>query len=133
MLNSFKEYAHGDTPGIINQTVQPIILPGQNVNPLENQEFNVDLRPLQFAKIRKTQDNITVSELRYFLGWNFLLCEDYHLGINLQASAPTGNRPEAKFLFEAQNGNGKHGEFGFGVNGHWTFCRSEDEQVAWTF
>ncbi len=66
---------------------------------------------MQFAKIRKSQTKTTISELRYYLGWNFLLCEDYHLGVNVQASAPTGNRPKAEFLFEAQNGNGKHGEF----------------------
>jgi hypothetical protein len=125
LLDSFLEYARGDAPGVINQVVVPTAGP--------NEVFNVELRPLQFAKIRKTQSNITVSELRYYLGWNFLLCEDYHLGINLQASGPTGNRPKAEYLFEAQNGNGKHGEFGFGVNGHYTFCRSEDEDVAWTF
>jgi len=120
LLDNFKEYAAGDAPGVISQV-------------MPNGEFNVELRPLQFAKWRKTETRTTVSELRYYLGWNFLLCEDYHLGVNLQASAPTGNRPEAEYLFEAQNGNGKHGEFGFGVNGHYTFCRSEDEEVAWTF
>jgi hypothetical protein len=120
LLDSFTEYARGGTPGIINQVVP-------------NGEFNTQLRPLQFAKFRKSETKTTISELRYYLGWNFLLCEDYHVGINLQASAPTGNRPDAEFLFEAQNGNGKHGEFGFGMNGHWTFCRSEDEQVSWTF
>lgn len=120
LLDSFKEYAAGDAPGVINQV-------------MPNEEFNVELRPLQFAKWRKTETKTTVSELRYYLGWNFLLCEDYHLGVNLQASAPTGNRPDAEYLFEVQNGNGKHGEFGFGINGHYTFCRSEDEEVAWTF
>ncbi len=120
LLDNFKEYAHGDAPGVISQ-IEP------------NGEFNVELRPLQFAKFRKSQTKTTISEIRYYLGWNFLLCEDYHLGFNLQASAPTGNRPEAEFLFEAQNGNNKHGEFGFGVNGHYTFCKSEDETRAWTF
>ncbi len=124
LLDSFLEFAAGGNPGVINQ----IIIPGDPA-----QEFNVELRPLQFAKIRKSETKTTISELRYYLGWNFLLCEDYHLGVNVQASAPTGNRPDAEYLFEAQNGNGKHGEFGFGINGHYTFCRSEDEEVAWTF
>jgi len=128
LLDSFLEFAAGGNPGVINQVIQ-----SNPIDPLLEQEFNVELRPLQFAKIRKSQTKTTVSELRYYLGWNFLLCEDYHLGVNVQASASTGNRPEAKYLFEAQNGNGKHGEFGFGINGHYTFCRSEDEEMAWTF
>lgn len=125
LLDNFKEFAAGNSPGIINQVIIP-----QNG---ANEEFNVDLRALKFAKMRKTETKTTISEIRYYLGWNFLLCEDYHLGLNLQASAPTGTRPEAEYLFEAQNGNNKHGEFGFGINGHYNFCKSEDEETVWTF
>ena len=51
------------------------------------------------------QPNTAVSEVRFALGYNFLLCEDYHFGLNLQASAPTGNKLISSSPLYAQNGN----------------------------
>jgi hypothetical protein len=66
------------------------------------------------------------TEIRAELGWNFWQSEDYHLGFNLQAAAPTGNAPHAVFLFEPIAGNGKHWELGGGATGHYTFWRGCD-------
>jgi len=62
-----------------------------------------------------------------------LLDEDYHLGIGIQALAPTGKRPNADFLFAPNGGNGKHWELGGVVTGHYTFWRSEDEDKHFDF
>jgi hypothetical protein len=119
----FSSFALGNAPGTITQVS----------NDAATQQTTTQLLGLQFAKMRKSSTRTTVSELRYYLGWNFLLKDDYHMGFHLEASAPTGNRPHAEWLFEPQNGNGKHTEFGAGIHGHYTFSRSQDENSSWTF
>jgi len=121
---NFTSFAAGNAPGTITQVSSDTVLPTQTTTQLQG---------LQFAKMRKSASKTTISELRYYLGWNFLLEDDYHVGFHLEASAPTGNRPGAEWLFEPQNGNGKHTEFGAGVHGHYTFWNSEDESNSWTF
>ncbi len=124
VLNAdFRAFAAGNAPGTVTQVS----------NTAGTQQTTTQLRGLQFAKMRKSETKTTISELRYYLGWNFLLKDDYHVGFHLEASAPTGNRPEGEWLFEAQNGNGKHTEFGAGLHGHYTFWNSADENNSWTF
>lgn len=67
------------------------------------------------------------GEIRAELGWNFWQCQDGHVGFNIQAAAPTGNRPNGEFLFEPIVGNGKHWELGAGVTAHHIWWRSCDE------
>ena len=94
----------------------------------------IEVKGLNFAKIKEKKDrNTCFAELRGELGWNFVLDEDYHFGVNIQAAAPTGDRPNAEFLFESQCGNGKHWELGGGVTGHYTLWRSEDEEKHFDF
>jgi hypothetical protein len=84
--------------------------------------------PLLKAKIADDKMSTTgFAELRGELGWNYLH-EDYHVGFNVQAAAPTGKRPHGEFLFETQVGNGKHWELGIGFGAHWTMWRSEDDE-----
>lgn len=84
--------------------------------------------PLLKAKIADEKKSTTgFAELRGELGWNYLH-EDYHVGFNVQAAAPTGKRPHGEFLFETQVGNGKHWELGVGFSAHWTMWRSEDDE-----
>ena len=84
--------------------------------------------PLLKAKIaRCTKSTTGFAELRGEFGWNYLH-EDYHVGFNVQAAAPTGKRPHGEFLFETQVGNGKHWELGVGLGAHWTMWRSEDDE-----
>ena len=124
LLMDFTTYAAGNSPGSLPQSV------GIGAPPIF-ETTTVQLQPLQFAKIQGHKAYTTISEIRYYLGWNFLLSNDYHVGINLQTSAPTGNRPHAEYLFYPQNGNGKHTEFGIGFGGHYTAWRSEDEESSW--
>jgi len=123
LLDDFREYALGNSPGTLTQTT------GDN----NQQSTTVQLRPLQFAKMQKNDSKANIADIRGGVGYNFLLDEDYHLGVNLQVAVPTGTRPDAEFLFEPQNGNDKHWEFGAGFNGHYTYWRSEDETKSWSF
>ena len=90
--------------------------------------------PLEFAKIAscKHKSKTGFAELRGEFGWNYLK-ENYHVGFNVQAAAPTGTRPNGKWLFAPQIGNGKHWELGGGFSSHWTMWRSEDEEKSWNF
>lgn len=84
--------------------------------------------PLLKSKISSCKQSITgFADLRGEFGWNYLH-EDYHIGFNVQAAAPTGNRPHAEYLFEPYVGNGKHWELGIGLSAHWTMWRSQDEE-----
>lgn len=77
---------------------------------------NVTFEPLAFARFeRRRQTKSTLAEIQLALGYNFLMCEDYYLGLNFRVYAPTGNRPKGLFVFEPIAGNGKHWEVGLGV------------------
>lgn len=84
-------------------------------------------KPLKYGKIWGRQLMTRVADLQLVLGWNFWVGEDYHFGLNLRGTVPTGNAPNAEFLFEPIAGNGRHGELGGGVTGHYIFWRSFDE------
>lgn len=73
------------------------------------------------------------ADLRAELGWNFLQDEDYYLGLNIQAAAPTGTKRDATYVFSPVVGNGKHWELGGGLTGHYMFWRSDDEEKHFGF
>jgi len=81
---------------------------------------------------RGNESKTGFAELRGELGWNHLR-ENYRVGLNIQAAAPTGTRPKGEFLLEPQIGNGKHWELGAGLKGLWTMWRSEDEDKHFDF
>jgi hypothetical protein len=89
---------------------------------------------LKCAKICSgDSSDTTVSEVRFALGWNFLLEDDYHLGLNIQASGPSGKKAKHEFLFSVQNGNDGHWELGGAVGGHVILWRSDDEEKNFGF
>ncbi len=95
---------------------------------------NIACEELQFAQM--SSDRLIrsrVAEIRTGIGWNFFTKKDYHFGFNGQLAAPTGLRPDAFFLFEPLVGNGHFWELGFGLNGHYTFWRNEDETAHCSF
>lgn len=68
------------------------------------------------------------GEIRAELGWNFWQCEDWHLGLGIEAAAPTtGKRPNGHYLFDAMVGNGGHWELGGLLTAHYVWWRSECE------
>lgn len=84
--------------------------------------------PLKFGKIAEPQSRTDFADVHAVLGWNFLLKEHGHIGINAHVVIPTGNRSKAEFLFEPINGNGHHWEFGIGASGHVRIWEKDGEQ-----
>ncbi len=105
----------GTFDGFISQRETPLI-EGVIFQPLEHARLSSEIL---------SQDGL--SEIQAALGWNFLNEEDYHVGINIRGSAPTGTRPQACWLFEPIIGNGKHWELGGGFTAHWRAWQSPDE------
>lgn len=68
-----------------------------------------------------------VADVELALGWNFLCCEDYHLGLELRGSGPAGNTPSSHFLFEPIVGNGHYATLGVGLTSHYMFWRNYDD------
>ena len=99
---------------------------------------NITFNPLCFSRwvgpdcdrrLTETQ----VADLRMILGWNFFQDCDYHFGLNIQAAAPTGTKPDGVYLFEPIVGNGHHWEFGGGLSAHTTLWCSDDEDRSLLF
>jgi len=122
LLDDFTSYAAGNAPAALSQTVS-------------STQFTITFNGLNCAKIccGSSDTKTTVSEFRFALGYNFLLDEDYHLGLNFQVVAPTGNEVKPDFLFTPQNGNDNHWEVGGGLNASFLLWRSEDEEKHFGF
>ena len=67
------------------------------------------------------KSKVSVADVELVAGYNFLCCDMYHVGVDVRGVFPTGNRPEAIFLFEPIAGNGKHWAVGGSVNAHYEF------------
>jgi len=92
---------------------------------------NIVFNPLCYARMSRTRlSKSGVADLRMALGYNFLCNENHHLGLSVRAAAPTGNRPEACYLFEPIVGNGKHWECGAGLSGSWIGWHSCDDEES---
>lgn len=88
---------------------------------------DITFEPLQHAKMSlHTLHKTSFAEIQLALGWNFLLADWYHLGVNVRTSIPAGNKPHGEFLFEPMVGNGHHWEAGIGISGHVMAINHED-------
>lgn len=65
-----------------------------------------------------SRSRTNLADLDLILGYNFVENDFGHFGLYIQAVAPTGTRPKAKFVFEPIVGNGKHWELGVGISAH---------------
>ncbi len=93
------------------------------------QFINYRFVPLNYSRICPCKRSLTrLSNIQADFGWNFLLDEDYHLGLFVRGAAPTGNRPHGILLFEPIVGNGKSWELGGGLTSHITLWRSPDNE-----
>lgn len=81
------------------------------------------------GSLKKTR----LSDVEFALGWNFWCCDDYLLGLQIRASAPTGNKPDASYLFEPVVGAGGYWKLGGGLDFHSIFWRCEDESRSFGF
>jgi len=67
-----------------------------------------------------------VADVDIILGYNFIQSEFSHLAFYGQAILPTGNRPEAKFIFEPILGTGLHAQLGGGFSTHISLYNDRD-------
>jgi hypothetical protein len=74
-----------------------------------------------------------LADIHADLGWNFLLDQDYHLGLFARVVAPTGNKAHAEWLFEPIVGNGGHWELGGGLTGSAILWRNQEEDKHFGF
>jgi len=74
-----------------------------------------------------------LSDVEFALGWNFWCNEDYLVGLQIRASAPTGNKPSSCYLLEPIIGSGGFWKLGGGLDFHAIFWRSECESSSFGF
>ena len=89
--------------------------------------------PMCFGKICSgTLTTTQLADLQFILGYDYLLSNDYHLGVKLILKIPSGNTPQARYLFEPIVGNEGHFEFGAGLTAHYVvFTRNNDDRLVW--
>lgn len=110
LLESFESYAAGDiVTGIPNIVLQRLA--------------SAKIRPSKVARTR-------FSDIIFAFGYRFIMEDDYGVGLNLQAAAPTGTRPRGEYLFEPTVGNGHHWEVGVGLHAHYRYRFGRAEQHA---
>lgn len=73
-------------------------------------------------------DKTRLADIDLIFGYDFLCTDYHHLGLYLQATAPTGNAPNAEFIFEPIAGNGHHWGLGGGISSHFTLCDNDYDQ-----
>lgn len=71
-----------------------------------------------------------VAGVSLLLGYDFCRADDHHLGLFFQWTAPTGNVPNATYVFSPVVGNGKHNEIGAGIDAHWDICQTDEHRIA---
>lgn len=133
LLDNFTEFMQGRAPHDGTNMINGILVETANKRDIPTQ-FVTKFNALECARIcPRSKTKTQLAELRAAIGYNFLLNEDYHLGLNIQVTAPTGNDTKPDFLFNPQNGNDDHWELGAGLSAHFVFWRSDDEERHFSF
>lgn len=81
---------------------------------------------LKKGRINGHQDETAVAGLKMELGYDFMRREKSHLALSFMVVAPTGNKPDATYLFDAVSGSSKSWEIGGDINGHWNFWEKQE-------
>ena len=85
---------------------------------------------LAYGRIDGGRTHVTVADVEVALGYNFICNECSYLGFNIRTIFPTGNRPDAVYLFEPIVGNGHHYELGGGIDAHYEFWNNCDSSLG---
>lgn len=75
----------------------------------------------------RAQQLTALANIDMILGYDFLRCDGYHLGLFIKAVAPTGNRPYTDTVFSPIVGNAHHWELGGGLDAHWDMWSCDDQ------
>ncbi len=81
---------------------------------------------LQYGKIFGREERNGVADITVDIGSYFLNRPRYGLAAALIVTAPTGNRPNAEFLFDAVVGNGHHWELGGSLIGRFELLVNQE-------
>ncbi len=81
---------------------------------------------LKKGRIDGSQSETAVAGLKMELGYDFLRRDKSHLALSFLVVAPTGNKPNATYLFDAISGSSKSWEIGADFNGHWNFWERQE-------
>jgi hypothetical protein len=73
------------------------------------------------GRIDDAKSVVRVAGLKLELGYDFIRKEDRHFAASFLVVAPTGNAPQAEYLFEPISGANKQWEIGVDFNGHYNF------------
>lgn len=77
---------------------------------------------------------VGLADIELAAGWNFLRNDDYHVGLEIRGSIPTGNYPNPQYLFYPIVGNGHYWALGGGLTSHcilWRNCDNEHLFGLW--
>jgi len=117
LLTNFSQFANGQAPAQFNDSSFPA--------------DTITFDGLCNAKIQNCSHSLaTLADLSLVVGYNFVERQKYHFGAGAKVVAPTGNRPEGKYLFEPIVGNGKHWELGAYFTGHAQLWECQDEDAS---
>ncbi len=100
------------------------------VNPLTEFSSNsITGSGWNFGKIAGSRKKTGVADIELKLGYDYLCEEMCHAEGYIGGLIPTGNRPDAKFVFEPIVGHGKHGGIIWGASWGWEVWASCDRYV----
>lgn len=118
LLQSFSQYISGQgTPNLTGTTPLGATFT-ETFNALQYSRWAVD--PCD------SRTKTRIADLRMWLGYDWLNCEKYSIGIGLVVAAPTGNKPDGRYIFDAVVGNGHFWEVGALVKGDYIFWQNCD-------
>ncbi len=75
----------------------------------------------------RSQSKTLLANIDLVLGYDFMRCEGYHLGLFLKTVFPTGNRPNPEKVFSPIIGNAHHWELGGGLDAHYDLWHCDDQ------
>src|SRR3990167_4515379 len=73
------------------------------------------------GRIDGAQSTMQIAGLKLELGYDFVRKTDRHFALSCLIVVPTGNSPNAQYLFEPISGSNKQWEIGVDFNGHYNF------------
>lgn len=71
-----------------------------------------------------------LANIDIIVGYDALVCDNYHFGGFLKAVAPTGTKPHGREIFQNIIGNGHHWELGGGIDAHYDLWNCGDHCLA---
>ena len=119
--------------GEINHASTVVANPGKTlVEGMDGQFILGDVATNQeFGRLKVDGDTKTaLADIALSIGYDFIKKERGTLGLYVHGVAPTGTRPEAKYIFEPIVGNGKHWELGGGLTGKVNLWEKDDEEQS---